>query len=220
MRLLVVSDMHGNLQAVEKLKHKFTEAGIDLVVACGDFTDDGDIGIAAEMLELLEKIARVVAVPGNMDSKEIIGVLEKRGVNLHKKKLKINGFTFVGLGGAKPVSTYYRFNLGELEAKKYLERLLEGAKGNVVLVMHAPPYGLKMNRTASGVQLGTQALRDAIEKYSPLLCVCGHVHESFGEERVGATLCINIGPLKDGFAVVVELDSDKALKFERVNIFG
>ena len=43
----------------------------------------------------------------------------------------------------------------------------------------------------SGV--GSTAVRDALEKYQPMLSLHGHIHESRGEARIGRTLAINPG---------------------------
>jgi Icc-related predicted phosphoesterase len=40
---------------------------------------------------------------------------------------------------------------------------------------------------------GSEAIRAAVEKYQPLLHLCGHIHESRGATRIGKTLVINPG---------------------------
>lgn len=40
---------------------------------------------------------------------------------------------------------------------------------------------------------GSSAVREAVEKYQPLLGLHGHIHESSGAIRLGRTLCINPG---------------------------
>jgi Icc-related predicted phosphoesterase len=40
---------------------------------------------------------------------------------------------------------------------------------------------------------GSQAVRDAIEKYTPMLGLHGHIHESQAVARIGRTTCINPG---------------------------
>jgi len=39
--------------------------------------------------------------------------------------------------------------------------------------------------------------RELIEKYQPLLCIGGHIHEHFDKDRVNQTVCINAGYGKD-----------------------
>ncbi|MEX1278907.1 MAG: metallophosphoesterase, partial [Chloroflexota bacterium] len=40
---------------------------------------------------------------------------------------------------------------------------------------------------------GSSAVRDAVERYQPLLGLHGHIHESQAAARLGRTLCINPG---------------------------
>lgn len=45
----------------------------------------------------------------------------------------------------------------------------------------------------SEIPAGCKAVREAIEKYQPLLGLHGHIHEARGEARVGRTVCLNPG---------------------------
>jgi len=60
-----------------------------------------------------------------------------------------------------------------------------------VLVLHSPPKGYLDGARS----LGSRALLDAIERVQPRVAVCGHIHESAGEEaQVGETRLFNLGP--------------------------
>jgi Icc-related predicted phosphoesterase len=74
--------------------------------------------------------------------------------------------------------------------------------------LHVPPYDSSLDVAAaltddlevvmSGsapkmIPVGSTAVREAIERYQPLLSLHGHVHESAGATRIGRTLCINPG---------------------------
>lgn len=225
MKVLFVADIHSDIAAVQRLRDRLLhnqngeagKSGIDLIVVAGDFTKEGSATVAGEILDVLS-FARVLAVPGNMDSGEVIRLLNDRGVNLHKETLEVGDFVFAGLGGAKPVNTYYRVNTGELEADKYLAKMLSGTNPKrTVLVAHSPPFGTSLSRTASGQDLGIRAVRNAIEKFMPLLFVCGHVHEAKGKGMLGETLCINTGALKDGNAVMAELEKGKKPKVDWIH---
>jgi Icc-related predicted phosphoesterase len=41
--------------------------------------------------------------------------------------------------------------------------------------------------------VGSTAVREAIERYQPLLGLHGHIHESKGITKIGRTTCINPG---------------------------
>ncbi len=101
--------------------------------------------------------------------------------------------------------------------------------GNCIFNFHCPPHesglddapeldeNLKMKASGSGVSttpVGSVAVRNAIEKYQPLLTLVGHVHEGKGHARIGRTLCINPGSeYTEGIlrGVVIDLD-EKGIK--------
>ena len=199
-----ISDLHGDAGKARAFARRILHKKVDAVVIAGDLTNEGTGKVAKEILDAFAGF-RVFAVPGNMDNEEVVNALEEKGMSLHKKAVKFNGYWFVGLGGAKPVNTYYRLNIGELEAKKYLSGLMEG-KENVILLSHSPPSGTGISMSGSGFDLGVGAIRAAIEKYRPKVCICGHVHESMGQEMVGETLCVNTGAAKDGHAAIIDLE--------------
>ncbi len=67
-----------------------------------------------------------------------------------------------------------------------------------VFVVHAPPRDTNLDRTFGKVALGSQALREAIEKHQPLLSLHGHIHESpkvtgHWRDTLGATTSVNPG---------------------------
>jgi Icc-related predicted phosphoesterase len=79
---------------------------------------------------------------------------------------------------------------------------------NSVFNLHAPPYGSTLDDVPeltedltpklggrSLVPAGSQAVRDVIKEYQPLLGLHGHIHEGKGAIRVGKTLCINPGSM-------------------------
>jgi Icc-related predicted phosphoesterase len=56
-----------------------------------------------------------------------------------------------------------------------------------------PPKPVFLMGQAVMIGAGSTAVRRAIEKYQPLLHLCGHIHESRGTTRIGKTLIINPG---------------------------
>jgi Icc-related predicted phosphoesterase len=74
--------------------------------------------------------------------------------------------------------------------------------------LHCPPYDsqidyaprldetLKPITKGGGIEMtpcGSIAVRKAIEKYQPMVCLHGHIHESAGSVKLGRTLCLNPG---------------------------
>jgi Icc-related predicted phosphoesterase len=107
---------------------------------------------------------------------------------LHGEGTEIDGVAFFGLGGGVPVTPWdWSFDLTEEEAAAKLAACPEGG----VLVSHSPPKG----HVDGPRHLGSQAVLDAIEEKHPRLVVCGHIHESGGDEsRIGDSRVLNAGP--------------------------
>ncbi len=213
MKVLFIADAHSNLQSARKLREKFCDMDIDLIAIAGDITQEGRAEIAEGILNELDFAGKIIAVPGNMDGKEVVELLEKKGMLLHKRKIEFGGYTFVGLGGAIPYNTFYRFNLGDLEARKVLNELLSGTDPKkTILITHSPPYNTKIDLADFGVHLGCREINKAIEKFHPLLHICAHVHEAKGEIEIGKTKSINVGPLKEGNALLAEFNGEIKLR--------
>jgi Icc-related predicted phosphoesterase len=70
----------------------------------------------------------------------------------------------------------------------------------LVVLTHCPPHG-RLDTNNGGQRIGHPPLRrfldDSLEP--PLLVLCGHVHESFGQLRLGRTLLVNAAT---GFALL------------------
>ncbi|MBI2529889.1 MAG: metallophosphoesterase family protein [Candidatus Diapherotrites archaeon] len=212
MKVLFIADAHSNALAARRLKEKFSGAGIGLIAIAGDITDDGMAESAERVLNELDFAEKIIAVPGNMDGKQVVELLEKKGILLHKRKIEFGGYAFIGLGGAIPYHTFYKFSLGDLEAKKVLNGLLPGTNPKkTILVTHSPPYNVKIDLAGFGVHLGCREISRAIEKFQPLLHICAHVHEAKGEIEIGKTKSINVGPLKEGNALLAELNGKMKL---------
>ena len=217
MRVLFIADAHSSAIAARGLREKFADAGIDLIVIAGDITDDGRAETAERVLNELDFAEKLLVVPGNMDSAEVLQFFEKKGISLHKRKVEFMGYTFIGLGGAIPYNTFYRFNLGDLEAKKALDGLLQGTDSKkTILITHSPPYNTKIDLSSSGIHLGCKEINRAIEKFQPLLHICAHAHEAKGEIEIGRTKSINVGPLKEGNALLAEFNGK--MKLEKVQL--
>ena len=69
--------------------------------------------------------------------------------------------------------------------------------------------------------VGSTAVREAIERYQPLLSLHGHIHESKGAVKIGKTLSINPGSAyEEGMlmAAIINLDAQKGIKsYQLVN---
>lgn len=137
-----------------------------------------------EVLAAVRAVARkVYYVPGNHDWPE----LALPG-NLDCRSTVVGGVTIAGLGGAGPARFGFPYEWSENDAAMRLP-----AKAPL-LVSHTPPLNTPLDRTTTGIQAGSAAVRAWAQERGKVL-VCGHIHEGAGVFRLGDCLCLNAGGL-------------------------
>jgi Icc-related predicted phosphoesterase len=70
-----------------------------------------------------------------------------------------------------------------------------------VIVVHGPPFG-SLDRTGplfGDNHVGSRSLREWIERRQPRVVICGHIHEGFGVDRIGATAVYNVSYLDERY---------------------
>ena len=182
----------------------------DLVIITGDLTNFGHRRDAQQMLDLIRKrhTGPLLALPGNLDHRDVNHYLSETGLNLHGRGELVNGVGFFGLGGSNQTPFHTPLEFSEEE----LARLLADGHQQVqtaalrILVSHVPPFGTQTDLLANGTHVGSPAVREFIERHQPDLCLCGHIHESRGEDRLGKTRILNPGMIKDGGWIGVNID--------------
>lgn len=191
MRLLAFSDLHRDRAAARAIVR--AADAVDVVVGAGDFAVKR--GGIEDTIDILRRLTRpTVLVPGNGESDEELREAcrgwEAAHV-LHGASVVAEGVIFFGIGAGIPVTPFgsWSFDLSESEA----ESLLETCPRDAVLVSHSPPYG-HVDR-AGGAHLGSRAVLEAIQRVSPRLVICGHIHGCWGQRsKVGSTVVLNAGP--------------------------
>ncbi len=210
MTLLCISDIHGDGAGLAEALNASPEA--DLVVLAGDITHLGGFPEAEKVLgPLLASGRRAVAVPGNMDGEGVGRFLQERGMSIHGRGVTVGDVGFQGLGGSNPPPFGTPFEVKAEEARRLLAVGRAELQGQAVrvLVSHAPPRGTKLDRSFTGLHVGSAEVRDFLLSDRTSLCLCGHIHESAGEDTVGSTLCVNLGPLKNGKYAVVKITAEE-----------
>ncbi len=210
MRVLALSDIHGETAKLDSILR--TESGFDLVIVAGDITDsslEDYKGVAADILDRIDGEGSFVkVVPGNMDNEDILELLIRNRVNLHKDIFSMESYDFVGFGGGRtPPGIETPFEPEDAESGRTLEQLLERTKSeHRVIVSHEPPKNTLVDRTSDGEQVGSESLRRLLEEEEVDLVVCGHIHEARGEDNVNGTVVVNPGPVKQGNYAVIDLE--------------
>ena len=214
MKFLVLSDIHGSVENIEKLDAEFKAA--DAVIFGGDFAKFGSPETGKPVLDkLLEKHETIFSVIGNCDEPDFLEKIESSDISVEGSVSFYNGLAFVGAGGGTKFSGDTPFERSEdeiLEDFSIVKNITElSAEGGVPLIaiMHNPPKDTKCDMIPNGMHVGSEKLRAVIEDFKPLLVVTGHIHESAGIDSVGTSTVINPGSLMEGKYAWVELSEVK-----------
>jgi Icc-related predicted phosphoesterase len=212
MRMLVIADIHGYYENAFKMLSKIDTSKFDIMICPGDFTDMfnqppgfSQMDVADILLQkLLAFNIPTYSVPGNHDPYDIVELLEDYDTNLHNRVRIFKGMKFLGFGGAAtPFNTM--FEPSEEDISNSLNKLAEGMKNNFILVVHNPPKNTKLDIVASGEHVGSDVIREFIERKQPLLSISAHIHESGGIDKIGQTALFYPGPFYDGYYGIVEV---------------
>jgi len=216
MNILIVGDIHNDVENLMKYMDKITLFDFDVVIAVGDFTDYNvprgfskvDIGkLIIEELNALNK--PILATPGNFD-KELLSFFEEKKILLHGNGRIVKGVGFYGFGGAKtPFNT--PFEPSEVETGNGLVKGYNEIKDckMKVQVTHMPPINTKVDIVYTGAHVGSEVVRKFIEKYQPNIAICAHIHEAKGTDEIGKSKIINAGRFPEGYCGLVTVEKDK-----------
>ncbi len=193
MRILIFSDIHGDTKALEKLAAQ----PADLYISAGDLSTFGRaLERCGEVLRPLGEKCWVI--PGNHETaEENTAFCVKYGLtDFHRQVRQVNGANgAVHLGGLgysnlTPFHTPGEFT--EEQIAQELERF--NGLAPLVLVVHFPPKGTRLDAVMFGRHVGSETLRAWVERERPRQLFCGHIHECAGKsETLGATECLNVG---------------------------
>lgn len=201
--------------------HRMTGADVARVAALSEdereawFADvmrqtfDGWLALADERLD---PATRCFVMPGNDDPAGVDTSIEQAAKveACDGRVVAFDGYTMISLGYANrtPFDSPRELSEEELYARVCALADEAGEMSRCIFNLHVPPYDSSLDTAPaldetlavvmSGsapklIGVGSTAVREAIERYQPLLSLHGHVHESPGAVRIGRTLAINPG---------------------------
>ena len=189
MKILIFSDVHGDVRALERI----VATPADLYIAGGDLATFGKgLDRCGPPLQPLGE--KLWVLPGNHETHEASHAFCQRYgfVDFHRqvKPLGVTHWAGLGYSNITPFRTPGEYSEDEI-AKALAE--LEGPKP-LYLVVHFPPHNTTLDEFSPGKHAGSSMLREWVERVQPAYLFCGHIHEAAGlSERVGATQCISLG---------------------------
>ncbi len=132
----------------------------------------------------------------------------------HHRMIDKQDYTIIGHGiSSGPEYPQYEDDMGRLKKKrkltkvkrmyetekKIVSQLFKKAKKPIIFTPHNVPFNTSLDQITNkdsprkGYHYGSLIAREMVDQYQPLVCIGGHMHEHFGKEILGKTLCINAG---------------------------
>ena len=214
MRIYAVADIHGRTDRVEQIKTVIRKKSPDLLVIAGDITN---LFSPLKTLTRLKDIpVPILAIRGNSDLKRVEHLLA------HQKNTRLlthvpfiyKGVAFLGLNGTLPLPFLSKIGLRETLC---LEAIAQRITCETILVVHPPPRGT-CDRVGNRFSAGSIGLRRFIEKHSPQMVICGHIHEQAGYQFFQNSLVVNCAINKKFCGAIIECDKDMPLQIKMVEL--
>lgn len=166
----------------------------EIVVVAGDFGIRGERNI--ELFDNLKDLsAPLFIVSGNHDRPAELASYCATQPDVHflnGHAHGIHGITLFGFGGEIPSHSDVEWNETMTEADA--DKCLRQAPAYDVLLTRTPPNGY-CDRQKNRAHEGSEAIASAIRRDAPSLCLCGHIHHSWGSiEQLDKTTVHNVGP--------------------------
>ncbi|MCR5613449.1 metallophosphoesterase family protein [Treponema sp.] len=214
MKFLIISDMHGNTENLDRLDSVFKD--VDGVLCAGDFAEFNKLKTAKPVLEkLVSKHESIFAVIGNCDEPDFVQELEGQDISVQKTLVFHDGFAIAGSGGGSIFTKttpnerteedlLTDFEIVENSSDSCADK--DGRWSNLIIISHNPPLTEKCDSPAPGVHAGSKMLSEFIKKRSPLLVVTGHIHEGAAIEKIEESTVVNPGSLAEGKYALAEFE--------------
>jgi len=197
-------------RAIERLAPVLRTA--DHAILVGDLTNFGDPPDAFRVVDAVRQFCpSVLAVTGNLDMPWVIDAFRDAGISLHGEGRRLGDVGVFGCGGSNITPMDTPTELEEHEIATVLARGADAVRDarRRLMICHTPPYETTLDRLMNGTPVGSPAVRACIERERPDVAVVGHIHEGRGVERLGESLVLNAGALRDGGYVVVDDDGTR-----------
>jgi Icc-related predicted phosphoesterase len=206
MRILVVSDLHGDIESVDRARAKLRP---DLILSCGDWGDPEQV--SEQVLQDLLRRVPVYTTFGNHDPLEILARLKNRdespvliGQGLVQE---FAGIRLAAIGGIWAKSHAKPHYVTDEDVAQAASRIALAGPVDI-LITHGCPIGLA-DLTPTGRHGGQRCFLQAFKTVEPRLHLCGHVHRAQARILKDGRKVVNVGATPEGAIGVVDFDAER-----------
>ncbi|MCP3875630.1 MAG: phosphoesterase [Desulfobacteraceae bacterium] len=213
MRIYAVADIHGNTKKIDKIKTVISHENPDVLVISGDITNY--FSPEKIICQLKDIPVPIFAITGNSDFKNVGKLLQnqKNACLLNRSPKTFQDFKFIGLNGTIPLPFLSIIRIME---GRYLAPMKSMITSKTILVVHPPPRGIQ-DKVIGKFSAGSSNLRALIKTHSPLMVLCGHIHEQAGYQFFKNTLIVNCAMNKKYNGAIIDCGNDIPLRVKMLS---
>ena len=205
MRILVVSDLHGDLEPAHRA---CAVVRPDVLLSCGDWGDAGQLA-EADLAPFIDRTP-VYTTFGNHDPIELLSRLRNRDGSAvllpHGEIRVVGGLRLAAIGGIWAKSHAKPHYVTDTDVAEAAARIARSGPVDILLT-HGCPIGLA-DLTPSGRHGGQRCFLDANKTIMPRLHLCGHLHVPQERTLKDGRRIVNVGATPEGSIAVVEFDPE------------
>jgi Icc-related predicted phosphoesterase len=203
MRILAISDLHGEFRQAREARDRFRP---DLILCCGDWGDPGEL--SRTDLEEFTTGCPLITTFGNHDDRDLLlGTLNRDGSSIlmvQGEVRKVGGLRVAAIGGIWARSHRLAHYVTDQDVAGWAQAI--STQGRVdVLLTHGCPVGMA-DLTPSGRNGGQRCFLEAFRTIAPRVHLCGHLHVAQERTLKDGRQVINVGATPDGSCVLIEFD--------------
>lgn len=186
MKILVVSDLHGQLKILERIDKKLSLGSFDAVFMCGDLCNAGDpngLLYAGQFFDIItvDHKLKLFVVHGNQESAAVKLFYQHKDVSVHFKEKSLDKYRVVGVGYGDVIPQEPDF-----------------AEGKILLTHEPPRAEIIRKMVAVGDLPG-----------APLAHFAGHLHRFERVFNVGKTILVQVPTAQNFRAVEYHPETNK-----------
>jgi len=203
MRILAVSDLHGDLDMARTAVARFQP---DLLLSCGDWGDPDEVDASALAAFAAER--PVLTTFGNHDSLVLLEPWRNRDgtpVLIGQGEVReVDGLRVAAIGGIWAKSHRLPHYVTDGDVADLAARIARAGPVDILLT-HGCPIGLA-DLTPKGTHGGQRCFLEANKTISPRVHLCGHLHVAQERSLKDGRQVLNVGATPEGTVVLLEHD--------------
>lgn len=202
MLIYAVADIHGRSDRLRAILANVAFYRPDVLVMAGDILAGRQPGILEELVSGIS--VPILSIGGNIDGRQLNTAPDRFASlkSLHLMRETVQGVEFVGISGTLPLPFHSRLGFREAGLEACAARLLSE---HSVLVVHPPPRGTR-DRVFGRFHAGSRAVARLVDRCSPRLVLCGHIHEQAGVTSRDRTVVVNCAMGRRGQGTLIRYD--------------